>query len=94
MTDYSCTAEKLPFDEFPGWDDPLQFSPVCRGWFENSKLRPKQNYFTPAYLFANEPIMALSACAPVFNEDFSESDIYGTSCIDINPQGDLNQFFR
>ena len=21
--EYSCTADKLPFDEFPGWDDPL-----------------------------------------------------------------------
>ena len=30
ITGYSCLVDDLPFDEFPGWDDPLTYSPVCR----------------------------------------------------------------
>ena len=83
--EYSCTSDKLPFDEFPGWDDPLQYSPMCRDWYLNSNDRPNQNFFTEAYLFANEPIMSISTCAPFFKEGYSNKNIYGTSCIDINP---------
>ena len=35
ITDYSCTVDDLPFDEFPGWDDPWAYSPLCRGWYKN-----------------------------------------------------------
>ena len=83
--DYSCTADKLPFDEFPGWDDPLQYSPLCRDWFTDSVNRPNQNFFTEAYLYANEPIIAISLCAPFFKENLKSDKAYGTVCKDINP---------
>ena len=35
ITDYSCTVDDLPFEEFPGWDDPWAYSPLCRGWYKN-----------------------------------------------------------
>ena len=38
--------------------------------------------------------MAISTCAPFFKEGYSNKNIYGTSCIDINPQGDLNEYFN
>ena len=69
LKDYSCTADKLPFDEFPGWDDPLAYSPLCRDWFTDSVERPNQDYFTEAYEYANEPVIAISLCAPFFRGD-------------------------
>ena len=41
ITDYSCTESDLPFDEFPGWDDPWAYSPVCRGWYSESNSLPE-----------------------------------------------------
>ena len=40
ITGYSCPASSLPFDEFPGWDDPLTYSIRCRGWYHNAKSKP------------------------------------------------------
>ena len=39
--EYSCPASNLPFDEFPGWDDPYVYSPLCRGWYKACKEKPK-----------------------------------------------------
>ena len=93
ITGYSCLVDDLPFDEFPGWDDPLTYSPVCRQWYKDQNALPRQNFFTKTYLFTNEPIIAISACAPFYKEDHPELDMYGAFCIDITPTDDLNKFF-
>ena len=35
----------------------------------------------------------MSACAPFFKDGFTDENIYGALCMDINPQGDLNKYF-
>ena len=91
ITGYSCPASKLPYDDFPGWDDPLTYSPACRGWYAQVRENQNQNVITSAYLFANEPIWALSLCAPLYDE---EINFRGTTCIDKTVQGDLNEYWN
>ena len=38
--------------------------------------------------------MALSACAPIFKDGYTDEDVYGTACIDITPLRSLNKFFN
>ena len=94
IKDYSCTSDRLPFVQFPGWDDPLAYSPVCRNWFIDSVKRPNQSFYTEAYPFAGEPIMGFTLCAPFFKESYNKETAYGTTCVDISPQGDLNEYFQ
>ena len=39
---YDCPLSKLPYTDFPGWDDDkLQYSPACRDWFTDQIALPK-----------------------------------------------------
>ena len=40
ILDYHCPVENLPYDQFPGWDDPLAYSPLCRPFYKYQKANP------------------------------------------------------
>ena len=90
ILDYHCPVENLPYDQFPGWDDPLAYSPLCRPFYKYQKANPLQNTISEAYLYVNEPIVGITACAPFFREGYEA--MYGATCIDVNPSGSLNEF--
>ena len=92
ITGYSCPVSSLPYSEFPGWDDPLAYSPLCRGWYISQKKFPNQNLITEAYLWVNEPLVGISVCAPFFMKGYD--GIFGTNCLDVTPVGDLNDYFN
>ena len=85
--------EDLPFESYPGWDDPLTYSHLCRGWYKSVAETPYQNSITEAYLFFNAPLIGVSACAPIFRESHEEKKMYGTSCQDITLTNDLIEYF-
>ena len=84
--------DDLPYKSFPGWDDPFQYSPVCRSWYKSTEETPNQNLITEPYLFVNVPLIGASACAPISRDDYTDI-MYGTSCLDIILTGDLNDYF-
>ena len=51
-----------------------------------------QNIISKAYLYANEPLVGISVCAPFFMDDYD--GIFGTTCLDVAPQGELGEYFN
>ena len=78
--DYHCPVEVLPFEEFPGWDNPNAFNSFCRQWYKTCRERQNHSVITDAYLYFNEPIMGVSICAPVFDK---QAVWRGVNCMDM-----------
>lgn len=87
---YVCRASDLPH-EFSNWNDKW-YSPVCRGWYKEQEQKPKQNTLSDLYIFANGSIFGMTPCAPIY--DFSRDEFEAALCMDIDPAGDLLQYYQ
>ena len=91
---YSCPSSRLPY-EFPGWDEhPKQYSPACRGWFQEQAERPNQNIYTSPYTFFSVvPKIGVSYCAPVRQQQGAAVKFKGAYCQDRVTRSELAHYF-
>ena len=56
------------------------FTPLCRGWYKNTKQNPNQSSMSDLYLFARADIFGITFCAPIKDQN---RQFYAALCYDI-----------
>ena len=90
---YSCPIDELPFD-YDNWNDKW-FSPVCRGWYQQSvRDFPKGIVSDPYIQAAPDDVIGVTPCMPIMDKssDNENPRFFGALCLDVSLT-DENTFF-